>query len=351
MSSATSDPVVVPLAEADDVPAPARMAELLGGFELSQALYVVAKLDIASALTAGPRSVDDLAAVTGCHPDSLRRLVRTLSGVGVFTRRDGDVVALTRFGATLAAGTPGSVRDLALMRMEMGYAPFAELVHTVRTGVSAAIKHYGKPFFDWLAEDDERVALFTAAMSSFGDGVRGGALSGYRPPPGRTIADIGGADGTQLAALLDADPTRHGIVFDLPHVVPAARALLARRGLDQRVEVVGGDFFVQVPAADVYVLSTILHDWDDAAATRILHAIKTAATPGARLLVVETIVPPGDEPHYSKALDLTMLGMVTGKERTRPEYETLLAASGFTIDRVVPTPNPSPFSIIEATLG
>lgn len=188
-------------------------------------------------------------------------------------------------------------------------------------------------------------------MSSFGDGVRGGALSGYRPPPGRTIADISGADGTQLAALLDADPTRHGIVFDLPHVVPAARTLLAQRGLDQRVEVAGGDFFVQFPAADVYVLSAILHNWDDAAATRILYAIETAAKPGARLLVVETIVPPGDEPHYSNALDLTMLGLVTGKERARPEYETLLAASGFTIDRVVPTPNPSPFSIIEATLG
>lgn len=140
-------------------------------------------------------------------------------------------------------------------------------------------------------------------------------------------------------------------MFDLPHVVPPARALLAQGGLDQRAEVASGDFFVQVPAADVYVLSMILHDWDDAAATRILHIIKAAATPGARLLVVETIVPPGDEPHYSKALDLTMLGLLTGQERTHPEYDTLLAAGGFTIDRIVPTPKPSPFSIIEATLG
>lgn len=351
VSSANSDPVVHPATEAPAVPAPVRMAELLRGFELSQALYVVAKLDIASALTAGPRSVEELAVATGCHADSLRRLVRALTGVGVFTQRDGDVVALTSLGATLAAGTPGSVRDLALMRMEIAYAPFTELVHTVRTGVPAATRYYGKPFFDWIAEDEQRVAVFTAAMASFGDMARGGTLSGYRPPPGRTIADIGGADGTQLAALLDTDPSRRGIVFDLPHVVPAARALLAQRGLDQRAEAVGGDFFVQAPAADVYLMSMILHDWDDAAATRILRVIKTAATPGARLLVVETIIPSGDEPHPSKILDLTMLGLLTGRERTRAEYEALLAAGGFIVDRIVPTPNSSSFSIIEATLG
>jgi hypothetical protein len=334
------------------VPAPVKMAELLAGFQLSQALYAVAKCGIATALVAGPRPVAELAEATGCHPEALRRLLRTLAGIGLFTHGDDGTVALTALGATLAEGVPGSVRNLALMWMETHYAPFARLIDTMRTGVPAATVHYGQPFFDWLAGHPEQVTQFTAAMADATDGIKRGTLAGYRLPAGQTVADIGGADGALLAELLAADPdqSRRGIVFDLPHVVSAAPALLAERGLATRVRAQGGDFFDALPAADVYVLSSILHDWDDAADARILAGIAAAAAPGAHLVIIEMVIPPGDEPHAAKSFDLTMLGVVTGKERTRAEFETLLTDAGFTLDRVLLGSGGSPCSILEAVL-
>ncbi|MGH3857971.1 MAG: methyltransferase [Pseudonocardiaceae bacterium] len=349
----TTGPAAAATGPADgEVPAPVRMIELLAGFQLSQALYVVAKCDIASALVGGPRPVAELADATGCDPGALRRLLRTLAAAGLFTHHRDGTVALTPLGATLADDVPGSVRDLALMWMETHYAPFARLIDTMRTGVPAATVHYGRPFFDWLAEHPEQVARFTAAMADHTGGIKAGVLTGYRLPAGRTVADIGGADGTLLADLLttDPDPSRRGIVFDLPHVVPAAPALLTARGLDARVTAQGGDFFDAVPAADVYVLSWILHDWDDIARTRILAGIAAAATSGARLVVIEMVIPAGDAPHPAKTIDLTMLGMLTGTERTRAEFETLLAAAGFTLDRLIPGSDGSPYSVLEATL-
>lgn len=332
------------------VAAPVTMIELLAGFQVSQALYAVAKCEIATALVAGPRPVAELAEATGCHPEALRRLLRTLAGVGLFTHGDDGTVALTELGATLADGVPGSMRNMALMLIETQYAPFARLVDTVRTGEPAATVHYGQPFFDWLVGDPEMVTRFTAAMADHTDGIKRGALAGYRLPVGQIVADIGGADGALLAELLAADPdqSRQGIVFDLPHVVSAAPALLAERGLGARVSAQGGNFFDALPAADVYVLSSILHDWDDAHDARILAGIAAAAAPGAHLVIIELVIPPGDEPHIAQSFDLTMLGMVTGKERSGAEFETLLADAGFTLERVLPGSEGSPYSILEA---
>lgn len=151
-----------------------------------------------------------------------------------------------------------------------------------------------------------------------------------------------------LARLLENEPVRRGIVFDLPEVVPDAQRHIELQALTDRVEVVAGDFFASVPRADVYVLSYILHDWDDDKCRRILGSIEAAAEPGARLVVVEGIVLAGDEPHLTKAIDLVMLAMMGGKERSADEFEQLLSSAGFTLDRIVATP--SPFSFIEATL-
>jgi hypothetical protein len=185
-------------------------------------------------------------------------------------------------------------------------------------------------------------------MAEVTSGLRAGMFEGYQLPSGQVVADIGGADGSVLIELLRRHPGRRGIVFDRPAIVPAADASIARAGLGDRVTVVSGDFFDAVPAADVYVLGYILHDWDDDAATRILRTIATAGRPGARLLVVEGIVPPGDVPHLTKMIDLTMLGVVTGRERTEQEYRDVLAGAGFAVERVVETA--TPFSIIEATV-
>lgn len=236
------------------------------------------------------------------------------------------------------------------MWMETHYLPFSELLNGVRTGRPGAQDYLGEPFFDWMVGDPARAGLFSRAMAEVTSSLRTGMFEGYRLPAGRTVADLGAADGSVLVELLsrDDDPDRRGIVFDLPSVAPLAEKTLAAAGLTDRVEIVAGDFFMEVPAADIYLLGYILHDWDDASCHRLLGCIRQAATAGARLLLLETPVPAGDEPHLSKAMDLTMLGTVTGKERVEAEYRELLDSAGFTLDRVVATP--SPYSVLEATL-
>lgn len=220
----------------------------------------------------------------------------------------------------------------------------------MRAGEPGSDKYLGTRFFDWIGQDARRTELFGRAMSNITAGVRHGMFDGYRLPAGRTIADIGGSDGAMLAELLtrDGDPDRRGILFDLPNTVPMAAPILAAAGLADRVAIVGGDFFEAVPRADIYVLSYILHDWNDAENRRILASIAAAASAGARLLIIEGVVPTGDGPHLTKAVDLTMLGMMTGMERTEQEFRELLDSAGFTLDRVVSTPRP--YSVVEATL-
>jgi hypothetical protein len=232
--------------------------------------------------------------------------------------------------------------------METHYAPFGSLLEGVRTGRPAASIHYGQPFFEWLSTDPEQVQRFTGAMGNLTHAVRLEAMSGYDLPAGQRVADLGGADGSLLCALLQNEPEpRRGVVFDLPHVVPAAREHIRSRGLEHRLEAVGGDFFNEVPEADVYLVSMILHDWDDGACVALLRSVARAAGPGARFVGLEFVVPPGEGPHMSKMIDLTMLGMLTGRERTAEEYDELLRSAGFVLDRIVDTC--TPLSILEAT--
>ncbi|MFD8377073.1 methyltransferase [Streptomyces sp. NPDC059679] len=330
------------------VPSPATlMGQMLGGFQISQALYVVAKLNVATQLASGPRPVEGLAEEIGADKSALRRLLRTLAPLGLF-RHVEDTVEATPFGELLSATHPASLRDVALCWMETHYQPFSQLLGTVMTGEPAAEIHFGKPFFEWLGEDPARFSLLSGAMANVTGSLRAGIFDGYALPEGKVVADIGGSDGTVMAELLGRHADRHGIVFDLPHVVSDAYDVLRKQGIAGRVEVVGGDFFDEVPTADVYVLSYILHDWDDASCGRILGSLVQAANPGARLVVIEAVLPEGDEPHLAKTVDLTMLAMHTGRERTANEYDELLDKSGFTLDRILPTP--SPFAMIEATL-
>jgi hypothetical protein len=329
------------------IPAQLQMLQLVSGFQVSQALYVVAKLDIATLLSDGPRTVDQLAAETHANADALRRIIRFLATLGVF-RTNGENVEITELGATLAEDGPASVRYGALYWMETHYAPFGDLLHTALTGENAATRYYGQPFFDWIYADAEKVEVQNRAFANATNSLRAGMFEGYRLPEGAVVADIGGADGSMLAQLLADDSDRRGIVFDRPEVVAAAQKTLADHGLADRVHSVGGDFFQSVPAADVYLLSYILHDWDDESCRKILHSIADAAEPGARVVLVEAVIPPGDVPHPAKVIDLTMLAMLTGRERTAEEYRALLDSAGFTVDRIVPSP--SPFSFIEATL-
>ncbi|MGP2436943.1 methyltransferase [Streptomyces sp. JW3] len=325
------------------------MTQLLGGFQVSQALYVVAKLDVCTMLDDGPRTVADLAERSGALADPLGRLIRTLTMIGVFRTTEDGLVATTPLGALLSRNHPASLVDAAELWMETHYAPFGELLETVRTGVPGATRYFGKPAFEWLSEDPARAALMTRAMANVTGALREGMFDGYELPPGRVVADIGGADGSVLARLLADRPERTGIVLDLPAAEAQATARLKEQGLSDRVTFTEGDFFESVPAADIYVLSFILHDWDDESGAGILESIRKAANPGARVLILEGVVPPGDTPHMMKMVDLTMLGMLPGRERTEPEFRALLERAGFTLDRVVPTP--TVFSIVEASVN
>lgn len=330
----------------------AQMHHLISGFEVSQALYVVAELDVATALADGPRQVEELAAIVGANPDALERLIRFLVPVGVF-HTSGRDVEITALGRTLADGPADSMRDVARYLVHTHYAPFSMLLHTVRTGEPAATEYLGRPFFDWIDATPGLAELQSSAMASFTTGGRGDLLDRLRFPAGDTIADIGGADGTLLAEILRRFPERRGIVFDTPSVVSAATAHLAAAGLADRATAVGGSFFDGVPTADVYVLSAILHDWDDASAIRILDAIRAAAEQcptqqGPTLLLLEVVVSDDDMPHTAKFIDLTMMAMLGGRERTESQWRRLLAEAGFTVDHV--TTGSGMYTAIEATL-
>ena len=185
-------------------------------------------------------------------------------------------------------------------------------------------------------------------MGAVTTSLRRGMFDAYRLPEGAVVADIGGADGAMIVQFLADAPDRRGIVFDLPDVVAAAVRTIADHGLSGRIQAVGGDFFKAVPDADVYILSYILHDWDDKSCRHILDNIAKAAKPGARLVIVESVIPAGDEPHPAKVIDITMLAMLTGRERTEREYRALLDSAGFTLDRIVPSA--TPYCFIETTL-
>lgn len=217
----------------------------------------------------------------------------------------------------------------------------------MRTGDCAATEHYGEPFFSWLSGQPEQVDRFSRAMANLTNGIKAGAVAGYDFSDAGRIVDVGAADGALPASILAGAPDTTGVAFDLPHVVDEAAATLKGYGLGDRLTAEGGSFFESVPSgADTYLLSMVLHDWNDADATTLLTNVRAAAGPGARVRAFELVMPEGGEPHMSKMIDLTMLGMLNGRERTDAEMRSLFEGAGFVYDGVVATP--TPISIVEA---
>ena len=330
-------------------PPPAQMFLLLGGFRISQALYAATVLGVGDQLVSGSEPIEVLAERSGAHPPSLYRLLRTLASVGVFTEPEPGVFALNPLGQLLASGQPGSMRDVVIMFMETHYAPFGDLLETIRTGQPAAERFYGQPFFGWLSQHPEQASRFTTAMASLTGVFKGAAIAALPLDSAQTIVDVGGADGSVLAAILAGHSDLRGVLFDLPHVITDAPKILARYGVADRVDCIAGDFFESVPAdADLYLASMVLHDWSDQQAQCILGNIAEAGGSGARLLVLDFVVLPGDAPHMAKISDLNMLAVTGGKERTETEWRELLTAAGFTGIGIHNTD--TPFSVIQATV-
>jgi hypothetical protein len=321
------------------------LAQLLQGNQVQQAVHVAAKLGIPDLLEDGPRHSDELAAAAGAHPDALFRLLRALTGFGIFARDEQGRFTLTPLSAALRSGAPHSVLPFALWSGGVSYRAFGGLEESVRTGEPAFEHLYGTEFFDYLSAHPESGAVFDEMMSRHTAPVAP-VVARHELPGVRTVVDLGGGRGELLMAMLAGHPGRRGVLVDRPDVLDRARPVLAAAGVDERCDLVPGDIRRSVPPGDAYLLKSVLHGLDDDDAARVLDNCRRAGGPSAVLLLIEFVIPPGDEPYPGKLMDLLMLVGCHGRERTAEEFAALLDRTGFGLVRIVPGKNG--YSIIEA---
>jgi|SRR5215831_1647122 len=333
-------------ATAKEIPPPLQMLQLISGFWIARCIYVLAKLGLADAIKDEPRTADDLAAATGTHGPSLFRVLRALASVGVITQDDRN-----RFGATPLSDTlrdvPGSIRSFAMTELgEEHYPAWGELLHSVRTGGIAFDQAFGQNCWEFFAKNPENAKIFNDAMSGMTAQANEALHGSYSFTGINKIMDVGGGHGGLITSILQRNPQMTGILFDSPQVIEGAQARMQASDVADRCEVVGGDFFESVPAgADTIVLKWIIHDWNDEQSVAILKNCARALPDNGKLILVEAVVPSTSEPHFSKFIDLNMLVMTGGRERTESEFRQLYEDSGFKVTRIVPTE--SPFSVIE----
>jgi hypothetical protein len=327
------DPVVT------DPPAVAIMRMITGAW-VAQAVYVAAELGIADVIAAeGPRSPEHLAERVDADPDALYRVLRALAGVGVFTECADGAFGLTPLAESLRSDVPGSLRAFAMM---MGgdavWRSWGEVLHTMRTGEPAFTHIFGMPVFDYYAANPAAALVGAAGLTARSAGENAAIVGAYDFTGVASVMDVGGGEGSLLRAILQAHPQLQGVLYEMPHVVALARTALAGTPETDRCELVAGDFFTEIPCGEsLLLLKKVIHDWTDERAMAILRNCRAALPEGGRLLLVENVVPPGNEPSFAKWLDLLMLVYAGGRERTTDEFRDLLATSGFELKRVIPT--------------
>ncbi len=325
------------------------LATLSAGW-LAQGLSVLVRLGVPDLLADGPRTVDELAAATGADPAALHRLLRALSSARLFRQTAPGTFALDPVTELLRSDAPGSADLTALMYGNEVYRSFAELEYTLRTGRPAFEKVYGRPFYPYLEDNPDAAHAFNEAMG--GQPVPAVLASCDLTGVG-TLVDVGGGNGSLLASLLTEHADLRGVLVELPDAVRRARSRLDAAGLTDRVEFVEASFFDGVPTGgDVYVLGRVLHNWTDEHALKLLHVVHEAMAPGARLLVLEQLLPDGDATGAGAAsaamVDLLMLVTLEGRDRTEAEYRELLATGGFTVTAVREGAGTPAESVIEA---
>ena len=317
------------------------LQNLIFGKWISQAVSVAAKLGIADLLKDGPRACDELARTNQVDETALYRLLRALASVGVFTEVADRQFALTPIAEYLRSDVHGSLRSRDDGRRRLDMAPVGELYQCVKTGERAFDRIFEIPPFDYLAKNPAAAAIFDEAMTGFSMQNSAAVAAAYDFSGIVTLMDVGGGHGYLLATILKANPPMHGILCDTPEVVEGAKSRIASLGLSDRCRIVGGDFFAPIPArADACILKSVIHDWDDQHATKILQNCRQALNPGGRVLLAEMVIPPGNDPHVGKLLDLEMLIMVGGHERTEAQFRELFAGAGLRLTQVVPTAAP-----------
>ena len=328
-----------------ELPPPFALFRMVTGYYVSRAIHVAGKLGIADLLAEGPRGSDDLAKATGTHADSLRRVLRLLASAGMFVEEEDGRFALTPIGACLRSGVPGSMRAVALLFGGITQQAWGDLLHSVETGEPAFRRVFGMDSFEYMAKHPDEAANFDAAMSDFTKHIAVAVADAYDFSRFHRIVDIGGGDGTLLAGILTANSALAGVLFDLPHVAARAEEQIRELGLDGRCEIVGGDFFKEVPGGgDAYLLKHVIHDWNDARAIDILGICRRAMGAEAKLLIVEGVYPPridqSDESRGAAANDVNMLVCTGGRQRSEAEFRALYEAAGFRLTRIVPTWTP-----------
>jgi len=333
--------------EPSTVPPQAIILQMAMGPLVSQALGVAARLGIPDLLAAGEKHVDDIAAETGTHAPSIYRILRTLASAGVFAETSPKSFINTLVSEALRSDVPGSMRNIMIFMAEPWHTlAWGNMMHSARTGETAWKATYGEEVFDWLANHPAESEIFNAAMTDM-SGFAGPAVAeAYDFSSIDTLADIAGGHGFLLSQILKANPNVKGILFDLEHVIAGAGDMLERHGVADRVQTASGDFFKEVPPADAYIMKHIIHDWDDERSIQIMRSIHKAMVGEGKLLLAEMVVPDGNEPHPSKVLDLEMLTLPGGLERTADEYAKLFEQAGFKLNQIVPTR--SAFCVIEA---
>jgi ubiquinone/menaquinone biosynthesis C-methylase UbiE len=321
-----------------EISAHQQLDQMISGYWISQSIYAAAKFGIADHLKDGPKTVEELARATATNPDALYRLLRALASVGIFSEGDARQFSLTSLAEPLRSDIAGSKHALALMMGDEQFRAWAEIEYSIRTGRIAFDRVFGKPAFDYLAEHPDKARIFDAAMVGVHGREANAILNAYDFSGIGAVADIGGGNGSQLTAILKKHTQMKGILFDLPHVIERAKERIQAAGLLDRCKLVGGSFFDAVPeGADAYLMRHIIHDWDDEKCLTILRNCHRAMRPESKLLVIESVIPPGNEPFIGKFLDLHMLLIPGGKERTEDEYRALYVRAGFKLTRVVAT--------------
>lgn len=328
------------------------MLQLISGLLVSRTVYIVVKLGIPDLIGDQPKTAAEVAEAISMHEPSLYRLMSMLVSLGVFTRDENDHFALTPAGMTLRKDVPGSLQAWALMQLdEEHYQAWGDILHTIKTGETAFKHQFGMDIWQYRAQHLELSKLFDESMSNLMGVFNQALLESYDFSSIQQLVDIGGGDGSLLINVLKNNPHIKGTIFDAPHVAQGAIVRIKAAGLSDRCTIVGGDFFVSVPSGgDTYVLSRIIHDWDDEHGIEILKNCRKVMLPEHKLLLLERIIPAQiDSSPKSQSImksDLNMMVMVGGQERSEAQYAKLLDASGFHLTRVISTR--SVMSVIEA---
>ena len=331
-----------PELEQPQMPPQAIFAQMSMSFIVSQAISVAAKLYIADHLKDGAKSVAELAALTETHEPSLYRLMRGLASAGIFQKQSDGRFSNSPLSEILRSDHPESFRAAAHMICDREHwNAHGNMLQSVKTGEIAFEYTFGMPVFPYYAQNPEPAKVFDNAMTSFSISIANAVAATYDFSEAQTIADIGGGHGLLLETVLKAAPQAKGILFDQPQVIAGAN-------VSERIEIVSGDFFAEIPVeADVYLMKFIIHDWNDEQSVTILQNLAKSAKPGAKVLLVESVVEEDDNaPSMSKVMDLNMLVMTGGKERTAKEYAGLFEKTGFRLTNIYPTP--SPMQVVEA---